>query len=84
MSNLKKVLSVGLASTMVMGMVATSAAAAAFDDFTDKDEIVNKEAVSMVTELGVIAGLPGGEYALPSRAWSVSPSTAARSPTWAT
>ena len=62
MSNLKKVLSVGLASTMVMGMVATSAAAATYDKFADKDEIVNKDAVSMVTELGVIAGLPGGNY----------------------
>ena len=63
MSNLKKVLSVGLASTMVMGMVATSAAAATYDKFSDKDEIVNKDAVSMVTELGIIAGLPGGNYA---------------------
>ena len=62
MSNLKKVLSVGLASTMVMGMVATSAAAATYDKFSDKDEIVNKDAVSMVTELGIIAGLPGGNY----------------------
>lgn len=63
MSNLKKVLSVGLASTMVMGMVATSAAAATYDKFSDKEDIVNKEAVSMVTELGIIAGLTDGSYA---------------------
>ena len=61
MSNLKKVLSVGLASTMIMGMMAT-ASAASYEDFTDKDEIKHKDAVSMVTELGVIAGLPGGSY----------------------
>lgn len=61
MNNLKRVLSVGMASTMVLGMMAT-ASAASFNDFTDKDEIVNKDAVSMVTELGIIAGLPDGSY----------------------
>ena len=71
MSNLKKVLSVGLASTMVMGMVATSAAAATYDKFSDKDEIVNKDAVSMVTELGIIAGRPAATTA-PSRTSTAS------------
>ena len=61
MNNLKRVLSVGMASTMVLGMMAT-ASAASFNDFTDKDDIVNKDAVSMVTELGIIAGLPDGSY----------------------
>ena len=61
MNNLKRVLSVGMASTMVLGMMAT-ASAASFNDFTDKDDIVNKDAVSMVTELGIIAGLPNGSY----------------------
>ena len=62
MRNLKRALSMGLASTMVAGMMATGAGAASFNDFTDKDEIVHKEAVAMVTELGVIAGVPGGGY----------------------
>ncbi|MBU5436330.1 S-layer homology domain-containing protein [Pseudoflavonifractor sp. MSJ-37] len=62
MSNLKKVLSVGLASTMVLGMM-TTAGAANYDKFADKDQIVNKEAVSMVSELGIIAGLTDGTYA---------------------
>ena len=61
MNNLKRVLSVGMASTMVLGMMAT-ASAASFNDFTDKGDIVNKDAVSMVTELGIIAGLPDGSY----------------------
>ena len=61
MNNLKRVLSVGMASTMVLGMMAT-ASAASFNDFTDTDDIVNKDAVSMVTELGIIAGLPDGSY----------------------
>ena len=51
MSNLKKVLSVGLASTMVMGMM-TTAGAANYDKFADKDQIVNKEAVSSTGRWG--------------------------------
>ncbi|MBU5436312.1 S-layer homology domain-containing protein [Pseudoflavonifractor sp. MSJ-37] len=62
MSNLKKVLSVGLASTMVLGMM-TTAGAANYDKFTDKNDIEHKDAVSMVSELGIIAGLTNGSYA---------------------
>ncbi len=62
MSNLKKVLSVGLASTMVMGMM-TTAGAASYEKFTDKADIEHKDAVSMVSELGIIAGLTNGTYA---------------------
>ena len=39
---------------MLIGMMVVSASAAGFDDFSDKDEIVNKDAVSMLTILGVI------------------------------
>ena len=74
MNNLKRVLSVGMASTMVLGMMAT-ASAASFNDFTDKDEIVNKDAVSMVTELGIIAGLPMAPTA-PLRTSTALPSPA--------
>ena len=62
MSNLKKVLSVGLASTMVLGMM-TTAGAASYEKFTDKNDIEHKDAVSMVSELGIIAGLTNGTYA---------------------
>ena len=54
MRNLKRALSLALAAIMLIGMMVVSASAAGFDDFSDKDEIVNKDAVSMLTILGVI------------------------------
>lgn len=62
MRNLKRVLSLALASVMVVSMMVIGAGAANFDDFSDKDEIVNKEAVSVLVELGVIAGKDDGSY----------------------
>ena len=62
MRNLKRALSLGLASVMVMGMMAVGASAVSYDDLTDKDEIVNKEAVQMLVELGVINGKDDGSY----------------------
>ena len=62
MRNLKRALSLGLASVMVIGMMATGAGAVSYDDLTDKDEIVNKEAVQMLVELGVINGKDDGSY----------------------
>ena len=56
MRNLKRVLGLALASVMVLSMMVVGAGAANFDDFSDKDEIVNTEAVSVLVELGVIAG----------------------------
>ena len=55
MRNLKRALSLALAAIMLIGMMVASASAAGFDDFSDKDEIVNKDAVSMLTILGVIS-----------------------------
>ena len=62
MRNLKRALSLGLASVMVIGMMATGAGAVGYDDFTDRDEIVNQEAVQMLVELGVIEGTDEGTY----------------------
>ena len=62
MRNLKRALSLVLAAAMLIGMMVVSASATGYEDFTDKDEIVNKDAVSMLTELGVIAGKDDGSY----------------------
>ena len=62
MRNLKRALSAALASVMVLGLMVVGASAASYEDFTDKAEITHKEAVSMVTELGIIAGLTDGSY----------------------
>ena len=63
MRNLKRALSLALAAIMLIGMMVVSASAAGFDDFSDKDEIVNKDAVSMLVSLGIIEGKPDGSYA---------------------
>ena len=62
MRNLKRALSLALAAVMVMSMMVVGAGAVNLDDFSDKDEIVNKEAVSVLVELGVIAGKDDGTY----------------------
>ena len=62
MRNLKRALSLALAAIMLIGMMVVSASAAGLDDFSDKDEIVNKDAVSMLTILGVINGKEDGSF----------------------
>ena len=62
MRNLKRALSLGLASVMLVGMMAAGAGAVSYDDLTDKDEIVNQEAVQMLVELGVIDGKDDGSF----------------------
>ena len=62
MRNLKRVLSLALASVMVVSMMVIGAGAANFDDFSDKDEIVNKEAVSVLNSLNIINGKDDGSY----------------------
>ena len=62
MRNLKRVLGLALASVMVLSMMVVGAGAANYDDFSDKDEIVNNEAVQMLVELGVINGKDDGSY----------------------
>ena len=62
MRNLKRALSLALAAVMLIGMMVVGASAASYDDFTDRDEIVNKDAVSMLTTLGVIDGKTDGSF----------------------
>ena len=47
---------------MVIGMMATGAGAVSYDDLTDRDQIVNQEAVQMLVEVGVIEGTDEGTY----------------------
>ena len=91
MRNLKRTLSLALASVMLVGMMSVGASAVNASDFTDADEIVNKDAVSTMTALGIINGKEDGSYFDPTgtvtRArWprcSASPSTAVWIPCWA-
>ena len=62
MRNLKRVLGLALASVMVLSMMVVGAGAANYDDFSDKDEIVNTEAVQMLVELGVLQGKDTGAF----------------------
>ena len=62
MRNLKRALSLALAMVMVLSMMVIGACAASYDDFTDKDEIVNTEAVQMLVELGVFQRKDTGAF----------------------
>lgn len=65
MKNLKKVLALGLALVMILGMFTIASAAETkkvATDLTDFDQVTNKEAVSLMVDLGVIKGLPDGSY----------------------
>ena len=62
MRNLKRALSLVLAAAMLVGMMVVGASAAGYDDFTDKSEIVNTEAVATLVALNVINGKEDGSY----------------------
>ena len=62
MRNLKRALSLVLAVVMVIGLMVVGAGAVSYNDFPDRDEIVNKDAVSMLTTLGIIEGTDQGTY----------------------
>ena len=63
MRNLKRVLSLAMAAAMLIGMMVVSAGAVStYEDFTDKDEIQNTEAVNTMVSLGVINGKDDGSY----------------------
>ena len=62
MRNLKRALSLAMASIMVLGMMVVGAGAVSYDDFSDKDKIVNDDAVSMLVELNVINGKDDGSF----------------------
>lgn len=64
MRNLKRVLSLTLASVMLLGMmvIGSSAAEAKKIDFTDADEIEYTEAVDVMVALGILEGNPNGNF----------------------
>ena len=64
MRNLKRVLSLALASVMLIGMMVVGAGAADITaaDLTDIDQVTNKEAVNLMVDLGIIEGKPDGSY----------------------
>ena len=62
MRNLKRALSLVLAVVMVIGLMVVGAGAVSYNDFPDRDEIVNTDAVSMLTTLGIIEGTDQGTF----------------------
>ena len=59
MKNLKRILSLALASVMVMGMMVVGASATSFKD---DEGIENKAAVETMTALGIISGRDDGSF----------------------
>ncbi len=62
MRNLKRALSLALALVMVLSMMVVGAGAVSIDDFSDADQIVNQEAVTVLATLNVITGKDDGTY----------------------
>jgi hypothetical protein len=56
MRTLKKTLCLVLVLAMMVGLCAVGASAAKLDDYSDKDKIENKEAVAILSALGVLEG----------------------------
>ena len=67
MRNLKRALSLALASVMLLGMMVTGAGAVESIGFTDADEIVNQEAAAVTSGLGIFDGYTDGSFG-PERA----------------
>ena len=65
MRNLKRALSLALASVMLLGMMVIGAGAAdkTAADLTDMDKVTNTEAVNLMVDLGIIEGKPDGSFA---------------------
>lgn len=67
MKNLKKVLALGLALVMILGMFTIASAAETekkiATEFTDWDKVAHKDAVALCVDLGIINGLPDGSFA---------------------
>ena len=62
MRNLKRALSMAMASVMLMGMSVVGTGAANVSDFSDVDSINNLEAVTIATGLGIFDGYDDGEF----------------------
>lgn len=63
MRNLKRVLSLALATAMLFSMMVIGASAADKKPLTDLDKVNNKEAVNLMVDLGIIVGKPDGSFA---------------------
>jgi len=62
MRNLKRVLSLALATVMLLGMMVMGTGAANVSDFTDADQISNKEAAAITTAIGIFDGYGDGTF----------------------
>ena len=62
MRNLKRALSLALASVMLLGMMVVGSSAKGIDDFTDKAEIVNQDAVAVTSAIGMFDGYEDGSF----------------------
>jgi len=62
MRNLKRVLSLALATIMLLGMMVMGTSAANVSDFTDYDQITNQEAAAITAAIGIFDGYPDGSF----------------------
>ena len=62
MRNLKRALSLALASVMLLGMMVVGSSAKGLDDFSDNAEIVNKDAVVVTSAIGLFDGYEDGSF----------------------
>ena len=62
MRNLKRALSLAMASVMLFGMMVVGTSAKGLDDFKDASEIVNQDAVAVTSYIGIFDGYEDGEF----------------------
>ncbi len=62
MRNLKRALSLALASVMLLGMMVVGSSAKGLDDFSDASEIVNQDAVAVTSAIGLFEGYEDGSF----------------------
>ena len=62
MRNLKRALSLALASVMLLGTMVVGSSAKGLDDFSDNAEIVNKDAVAVTSAIGLFDGYEDGSF----------------------
>lgn len=62
MRNLKRALSLAMASVMMLGLMVVGASAKGIDDFSDSAAITNKDAVAVTSAIGVFEGYEDGSY----------------------
>lgn len=62
MRNLKRALSLAMASVMLLGMMVVGTSAKGLDDFGDAEKVVNQDAVAVTAEIGIFDGYEDGEF----------------------